>query len=505
MKCFNCFLKVVIYFLVIQLSSPGLLYPQSQTPVYLTFTTHNEDAEPYNNFIYYRTRRNFVVQLADSIQAKGAKWNFQSDWRFLQAVKNFDTGSVTSNTNGKNLIKWLIEDKGIDCDPHSHESNGYNYADVAYLHSQLGITPSKVVGGFLYDTVVNGNNWENLEDGMYGRIYTSYFWQPDILWGGGTQGHVNDPQNFGVWKPQSMENYYIHDSTKHLTLIGNGCNNKIYDTTLVTTVVQRIRNVVNAVTYNAFPDSGVYTATVHTQIGQLNASQINKVCQFIDSVKSFVNEGKVIWKNLDEIYDIWNTAYGKKPFRTTCAQLPAVYSHFNIRVIPEGFYNESGNHLNQNDTVRACLRNTAAPFEIIDSAEAVIDSISFNGNFVFFRSASGIYYLDVKHRNSIETYSKAGGEAFTAGSAMNYDFTSSQSQAYGNNLKLKGSRYCIYSGDCYSDGIIDLSDLIMTSNDASSFINGYVLTDIDGDNNVSLSDLVIAYNNSVNFAGIILP
>ena len=166
------------YFFPVLICVSLMLQPEKaylQTPVYLTFTTHNEDAEPYNNFNYYRTRRNFIVQLADSIVAKGAKWNFQSDWRFLLAVKNFDTGSVVLNTNGKNIIKWLIEDRGIDCDPHSHESSLYNYADVAYLHSQLGITPSKVVGGFLYDTVINGNNWENLEDGMYGRYYTNYF------------------------------------------------------------------------------------------------------------------------------------------------------------------------------------------------------------------------------------------------------------------------------------------------------------------------------------------
>ncbi len=505
MKSLNSFLKVIIFFSGLQFCFLNPAISQTQTPVYLTFTTHNEDAEPYNNFFYYRTRRNFVVQLADSVQAKGVKWNFQSDWKFLQAVKNFDTGSVVLNTNGKNLIKWLIEDKGIDCDPHSHEANGYNYADVAYLHSQLGITPSKVVGGFLYDTVVNGNNWENLEDGLYGRIYTSYFWQPDILWGGGTQGHVNDPQNYGVWKPQSMQNYYVHDSTKHLTLIGNGCNNKIYDTTLVTTVVQRIRNVVNAITYSAFPDSGIYTATVHTQIGQLNASQVSKVCQFIDSVKTFVQQGKVIWKNLDEIYDIWNTSYGKKPFRTSCSQIPAQYSHFNIKVIPEGFFNETGNYLNQKDIMIVYLRNVSAPFAIVDSAEAVIDSLTFNGNFVFFSSGSGTYYLDIKHRNCLETFSKSGGEIFTAGATMNYDFTSSQSQAYGNNLKLKGSRYCLYSGDCNKDGIIDLSDLILIGNDASAFVNGYTVTDIDGDNSVTLNDLIIAYNNSVNFTAVISP
>jgi len=176
--------------------NPGPIYTQTQTPIYLTFITHNEDAEPYNtNFNYYILRRNILVQLADYVQSHNVKWDFQSDWRFLQGVRNFDTGSVISNTNGKNIIRWLTEDKGIECDPHAHE-NAYNYADVAYLHTLLGITPNKIVGGFLYNQIINGNNWENLETGIYGRVYTSFFWRPDIRWGGGTQNHLNDPLNY---------------------------------------------------------------------------------------------------------------------------------------------------------------------------------------------------------------------------------------------------------------------------------------------------------------------
>ncbi|MDZ4712510.1 MAG: hypothetical protein SGI89_09325 [bacterium] len=498
LKFFQLFLSKARFLLILPFAFSGSLNNlHSQPPVYLTFTTHNEDAEPYNtNFNYYNLRRNLIIQLADLVSSRGAKWNFQSDWRFLLAVKKFDTGSVVFNTNGKNIIRWLIEDRGIDCDPHSHEANGYNYADVAYLHSQLGIVPSKVVGGFLYNVIVNNNNWENLQNGIYGRMYPTYFWKPEILWGGGTQNHINDPQNFGAWKPQSMANYYVHDSTKDLTLIGNGCNNKFFDTTLVTTVVQRIRNLVNAISYNAFPDTGFYTATVHTQMGQLNTSQINKVVQFIDSMNVFVAQGKVIWKNLDDIYSIWNNDYGKKPFWTSCSQLPASYGFYNIKLIPEGFYSPPYDFLNIEDTVTSFLRNISTPYSIVDSADAVIDSVTFTGNFVYPRAVNGTYYIQLDHRNCIDTWSKAGGQAFVTGSTMTFDFTSSQSQAFGNNLKSKNGKFCIYSGDCNSDDIIDVGDVILIYNDANSFVNGYAVTDITGDLTVDVSDLLICYNNS---------
>ncbi len=480
-------------------------FTQTKTPVYLTFVTHNEESEPYNtNFTYYLLRRNAVVQLANTVAARGVKWDFQSDWRFLVAVKQFDTGSVVSNTNGKNLIKWLVEDKGIQCDPHAHE-NAYNYADIAYLHEQLGITSTKVVGGFLYNQIVNGNNWENLETGIFGRVYTNYFWKPDILWGGGTPGHVNDPQNYGAWKPQSMANYFFHDSTKHLTLIGNGCGNKIFDTSDVNTSIQTVKNIVNAVSYGVLPDTGFYTANVFMSIGQLNVSQINKMTQFIDSMDSLVAEGKIQWKNINEIYGIWNTSYGKKPFWTDCSQVPETYGYYDISVIPEGFYDANNNSLNIKDTVTVYLRNTFPPYAKRDSATSIIDSLTFTGNFVFRNASAGTYYISTRHRNSIETWSKAGGEPLVNGSVMSYDFTTSQSQAYGNNLVLKGNRYCIFSGDVTQDGVIDAADIGLIDDDAFNFRTGYLTTDLTGNNFTDAEDISIADNNAFNFVIKISP
>lgn len=465
------------------------------TPVYLTFVTHNEENEIYNNFNYYILRRNITVQLADYVVQKGVKWNFQSDWKFLVAVKNFDTGNVVSNTNGKNLIKWLTEDMGISCDPHAHE-NQYNYADVAYLHTQLGITPAPIVGGFIYNQIIGGNNWEDLEDGQHGRIYTSYFWQPDILWGGGTPLHVNDPMNYGAWKPQSMANYYVHDTSKHLTLIGNGCSNKIFDTTAVTTALNKIRNLMNALEYKLIPDTGFYTAVVFMSVGQFNTTQLNKMKQFIDTMSIYVSQGKVQWKTIGELYDYWNTTYQKKPFWLQCADLPSGYSVIDISVTPEGFLNTASNSLNTKDTITAYLRTVSSPYLVIDSAKALIDSLSFKGSFVYHDAVSGVYFIQLKHRNALETWSKTGGMNFTQGNVMNYNFTNSQSQAYGNNLVLKGVSYCLYSGDVNADGIIDGNDLQTGDNDAANFASGYIATDVTGEGITDAEDLSIIDNNA---------
>ncbi|MBS1519060.1 MAG: hypothetical protein JSS91_13315 [Bacteroidetes bacterium] len=169
-----------------------------------------------------------------------------------------------------------------------------------------------------------------------------------------------------------------------------------------------------------------------------------------------------------------------------------------ITLINQGYLNLSG-RLNIKDTVRIYLRNISAPYAIIDSAKSVIDSLNFTGSFLFANAPTGIYYLQVKSRNCIETWSKAGGETYTFGSPFVYDFTTSASQAYSANEILVNSKYCIHSGDVNQDGVVDLSDLQNIDNDAFNFSAGYISTDVTGDGVVDISDLSITENNAFNF------
>ncbi len=177
----------------------------------------------------------------------------------------------------------------------------------------------------------------------------------------------------------------------------------------------------------------------------------------------------------------------------------------NLKLAIEGSYNSHTGNMSINDTVTAYVRNIISPFSIIDSSRSVIDSSGLTGSFTFYNVATGTYYISTRHRNSLETWSKEEGESFVSGGVYLYDFTKSDLQAYGNNLTLKGSKYCIYSGDVNQDGFIDLSDLLAILNDAGNFITGYVNTDLDADNIIELKDVLIAYNNSVNSVSVMTP
>jgi len=176
-----------------------------------------------------------------------------------------------------------------------------------------------------------------------------------------------------------------------------------------------------------------------------------------------------------------------------------------ITLAPQGYYEPVTNKLNIRDTVTFYLRNISTPFAIVDSGKAVIDSISLSGSVTFANAASGTYFLVVKSRNILETWSKSGGQSYTRGAAFSYNFTTSAAQAYGSNMILEGAKYCIYSGDVSKNNAVDLADVLMVYNAATSFTSGFNALDLTGDRTVDLTDVLIAFNNSTNFVSRQVP
>mgnify|MGYP001420663215 CR=1 FL=1 len=190
-------------------------------------------------------------------------------------------------------------------------------------------------------------------------------------------------------------------------------------------------------------------------------------------------------------------------FRAKAA--PPVSAQLNLTILIQGFYDAGANSMT-GDTVRVYLRNSNSPYAIEDSAKAFVNS-SGQGTFIFSNASNGTpYYIQIVHRNSIETWSK-NPQQFTA-SALTYNFTTANTKAYGDNMvNIDASpvRYGIYSGDEDQNGIVDLSDVVNVSNAGSAFTTGYVSSDMNGDNIVDLSDLVITSNNAGAFVAAIVP
>lgn len=209
---------------------------------------------------------------------------------------------------------------------------------------------------------------------------------------------------------------------------------------------------------------------------------------------------------------IYNVAaediHGNISMLSNPASVTIISTSIVIKVIPQGFYNTGSKKLNMRDTVKAYLHSNVSPFNVTDSSVSLLDSVSFTCTFKFLNTLTGTYYIVIKHRNSIETWSRSGGESIVSGTSSNYDFTDMISKAFGNNMKLADSapvRFAIFSGDVNQDGFIDLTDVILVYNEASLFLSGYRNTDTNGDNLTDLTDMLLAYNNSNNFVSMINP
>ncbi len=205
------------------------------------------------------------------------------------------------------------------------------------------------------------------------------------------------------------------------------------------------------------------------------------------------------------IYNSANNTTNQDLAITGYVQATATSGDVTIKVIPQGFYNAAG-YLNSRDTVRILLANSTSPYASVDSVDAVLDSLSYTATGTMHNAANGSYYIVVKHRNSIETWS-ASAQAFAKGATTTYDFTSAASQAYGSNqVSLSGGLYGIYSGDSNQDGYVDPLDLSLIDQDSFNYMAGRsVSSDVNGDGFVDPLDLSITDQNSFNYVGVQRP
>ncbi|MBL8007578.1 MAG: right-handed parallel beta-helix repeat-containing protein [Ignavibacteria bacterium] len=187
--------------------------------------------------------------------------------------------------------------------------------------------------------------------------------------------------------------------------------------------------------------------------------------------------------------------------------LPLRANQINLTVLMESMYDPISNTLSRKDTVTVYLRDIVSPYLKRDSAKGIIDTLSFSGMFKFYSSPNGKYYLQVNHFNSIETWSKTGGiNLNTGGAVFLYDFSGSSANAYGNNVILRGSRYCIYQADVNQDKIVDAGDLSLVDNDATNGVSGdRIPTDINADGFTDASDLSVTDNNASNTVSSVSP
>ncbi|MBI5797776.1 hypothetical protein HZA98_02640 [Candidatus Woesearchaeota archaeon] len=276
---------------------------ESFPPIYVSIVTHIE--QPPGNPDYFSNEdifwqdRDGLINFADMLAKEKVKYNFGSDWNFLLAAKIYDKG--TASTNGKNAIKYMKEDLNFEIDPHAHEST-YNYADVAYLIQQLGVTPSNIASGFI-ESPPQDAKIEYFRNELKGKQYPSYSWKADIIWGGGTSSHKNEEDLWvsGIWRPKNDEHPSVNDENAPLPEIGRYENN--WD---------GLDELLQLQKEGKLTPGKIYTIGIFTSKKDFDAASISAFKEKIESYKQDTNAGRIKWVGLNEVYNIWVNEYGSE-------------------------------------------------------------------------------------------------------------------------------------------------------------------------------------------------
>ena len=143
--------------------------------------------------------------------------------------------------------------------------------------------------------------------------------------------------------------------------------------------------------------------------------------------------------------------------------------------------------------------------EVVNSKKDVIDVDGY-GTFNFMNGLpNGRYYIVVGGRNIIQTWSAESINFNTR--TIVYDFTSSDSKAYGSNMiQLSNGKWGIFSGKVDIDiNQIDLDDINFIRSGILEYIEGYSAFDLNGDGYVTNDDLQIIKPHFRNFVSLESP
>ncbi|MHC1776277.1 MAG: dockerin type I domain-containing protein [Lentimicrobium sp.] len=188
--------------------------------------------------------------------------------------------------------------------------------------------------------------------------------------------------------------------------------------------------------------------------------------------------------------------------------------NLNLALFLEGLFNGASMNMAQNsggdqfsgtiaDQITLELHNASFPYATVGGPYSVDLNTNGSASLTIPAALNASYYLVVKHRNSLETWSAL--PVSFAGSSVSYSFSTGVSQAFGSNLKATGGFYLIYGGDVNQDGSVDTGDMTPVNSEASQFSTGYLSADVNGDGIIDTADVTVVDNNGSIFISVAAP
>jgi Zn-dependent metalloprotease len=194
---------------------------------------------------------------------------------------------------------------------------------------------------------------------------------------------------------------------------------------------------------------------------------------------------------------------------------PCPAGNLQLYLLLEGFYDANGQMkaalFNQGqpvpssttDTLTIEFHNITPPYATMYSVKTTLKNSGYAECEFPGPMIGSDYYLVVRHRNSLETWS---AWPVNLQSNTSYDFINNATQAYGSNQKeVEPGIWAFYSGDVNQDGAIDAFDYITLDTDILNGLTGYHTTDLTGDGAVDAFDYIIQDTNIQLGIGAVTP
>ncbi len=173
----------------------------------------------------------------------------------------------------------------------------------------------------------------------------------------------------------------------------------------------------------------------------------------------------------------------------------APWNYSGTESVPAGFFST---HPNIVDWILIELRTGLGASTIVERKAGFITNNGIIVNIdgvspLYFAELKGNYYLVIYHRNHIPIMSS--NSAYLDYVSVQYDFTNSQSKAFGTNpmKDLGGGYFGAYTGDSDGSGTINAGDRSNTWNQRN--LSGYYGTDVDLSGTVNAGDRSVIWNN----------
>ena len=299
------------------------------------------------------------------------------------------------------------------------------------------------------------------------------------------------------------------------TVVVNSCHSEVLNLTINNSTTSSSTQVAcveytwaaNGTTYTA---SGAYTNTTTNDAG----------CTNVETLNLTINALTTYYVDADgDGYGSTTTAQlcsataptGYSTNNLDCNDLDATKnplspcsSVVNVKLFIEGYYTGAstmapvkanqgvGSSTTDVDDITIELRD-ATTYAVVATTTGVLQTDG-TAACTFATAQTGSFFIAVKHRNSVQTWSAA---PVTLGSVSSYDFTTAANKAYGDNMKeVSSGVWALYSGDLNQDDFIDLSDYTNWETDYNASNIGYFATDTNGDGFVDLSDYTIWESNN---------